>query len=277
MELYVSDLDGTLLNSDKVVSEYSKKLLNKLINKKMNFTVATARTPATVVDILKDININIPVVLMNGVLIYDIENKKYIDIKEIDKYSVNEILDIFEKNNKCPLVYGVKENKINVFYKELNCSAEKLFYEERKDSEHKDFIKVDNYKKYIDNLDIINIIAFGEYTIMNKIYNEIKNISNVEANFYEDIYERGTYFLEIYSKSASKANGIKQLKDYVKYDQLIVFGDNINDIPMFQIADKGYAMFNASNELKKISTEVIESNNEDAVAKKIESLIINYK
>ena len=274
MTLYVSDLDGTLLNSDKVISEYSKKSLNKLIDKGVNFTVATARTPATVVDILKGININIPVVLMNGVVIYDIKSKKYIDIKEIDKATTNKILDIFEKNNKYPLVYGVKENKINVFYKELSCSAEKVFYEERKDSKYKDFIKIDNYKKYIDNLGIINLITFGEYNVVEKIYNEIKNIYNIEANFYEDIYERGTYFLEVYSKKASKANGIKQLRDYIKYDQLIVFGDNINDIPMFQVADRGYAMLNGADELKNISTEVIKSNNEDGVVKKIESLII---
>ena len=59
MELFVSDLDGTLLNKNKEISDYSKRELNKLIEKGINFTVATARTPATVVDILDGINIKI--------------------------------------------------------------------------------------------------------------------------------------------------------------------------------------------------------------------------
>ena len=42
--LYVSDLDGTLLNSDVKISENSKNIINTLIDKGMNFTVATARS-----------------------------------------------------------------------------------------------------------------------------------------------------------------------------------------------------------------------------------------
>ena len=72
MELFVTDLDGTLLNSNKEVSDYSAETLNMLIDKDVNFTVATARTPATVVELLEKINLRLPAVLMNGVLIYDI-------------------------------------------------------------------------------------------------------------------------------------------------------------------------------------------------------------
>ncbi len=69
MELFVSDLDGTLLNKDQVISDYSKRELNRLINTGINFAIATARSPATVSDILDGIDIKTPVVLMNGVII----------------------------------------------------------------------------------------------------------------------------------------------------------------------------------------------------------------
>ena len=55
MELFVSDLDGTLLNKDQVISDYSKKELNRLISTGVNFAIATARSPATVSDILDGI------------------------------------------------------------------------------------------------------------------------------------------------------------------------------------------------------------------------------
>ena len=90
MELFVTDLDGTLLNSHKEVSIKSIEILNKLIDDGVNFTVATARTPATVVDLLQDVNLKLPAVLMNGVLLYDIKEEKYNNkyiIKNIKKYT----------------------------------------------------------------------------------------------------------------------------------------------------------------------------------------------
>ena len=65
--LYISDLDGTLLNSKAMLSDFTVKTINDLTDKGMNFTIATARTSATVLKMLSDVNIKIPVILMNGV------------------------------------------------------------------------------------------------------------------------------------------------------------------------------------------------------------------
>ena len=89
MELFVTDLDGTLINSKREVPQKSLEILNKLIEEGVNFTVATARTPATAVEILQNLNLKLPVALMNGVLIYDTKELKYIDIKGIEKSAAN--------------------------------------------------------------------------------------------------------------------------------------------------------------------------------------------
>ena len=102
MELFVTDLDGTLINKDRKVTQKSVEIINNLISLGMNFTVATARTPATAVEILQDLKLKLPVALMNGVLIYDTKELKYIDIKDINTESTYKVLDIFEKYNKNP-------------------------------------------------------------------------------------------------------------------------------------------------------------------------------
>ena len=66
---------------------------------------------------------------------------------------------------------------------------------------------------------------------------------------------------------SSKANGIKYLKKEYNFSKVISFGDNYNDIPMFNISDECYAVSNAVNSLKEISTGVIGSNIDDSVAK----------
>ncbi len=98
-----------------------------------------------------------------------------------------------------------------------------------------------------------------------KIAKEIESIEGITVNYYKDVYE-DCYFLEAYSSEASKANGIKYLSKYIDYSKVICFGDNLNDIPMFELANESYATQNAAEEIKKIATDVIGSCEEDGVA-----------
>ena len=90
--LYVSDLDGTLLNSNALLNEDVPERLNRLIDKGLCFTVATARTYATVNSIVKDVHLTYPMILMNGVMIYDPVNKSCINAEIIERDSVEYIL-----------------------------------------------------------------------------------------------------------------------------------------------------------------------------------------
>ena len=271
MELFVTDLDGTLLNSNKEVSIKSTEILNKLIDNGVNFTVATARTPATVVDLLQDVNLKLPAVLMNGVLLYDIKEEKYINIKEIGKDTVDKVFDVLNKFDKNAMVYGIRNNHLWVYHKEFEYSWEYDFYKERTDRKQKTFLKVENYQECINESKVINFIVFDKYEKIKGIYDELKKIDEISVEYYEDIYEKGCYFLEAYSAEASKANGIKLLSDYIEHDKLICFGDNLNDIPMFELADECYATANAVERVKEISTDVIGSCDEDGVALFIEN------
>lgn len=267
MEIYVSDLDGTLLNNKKEVTQYSKEEINKLIDKGMNFTIATARTPATVVDMMEGLNLSIPAVMMNGVLIYDINEKRYIDIKDINESAIERALQIFEEYNKDIFMYSIKDNHLWVYHKDFTYGVEERFYKERCNKPLKTFVKVEDYRKAIEGSMPINIIAFDKYEVIKGIYDKIKDIEGLTTDYYEDIYEKGCYYLESYSSEASKANGIKFLSRYVNHSKVITFGDNVNDIPMFKISDECYALENATDVLKEIATAVIGNNNDDAVAK----------
>ena len=265
MELFVTDLDGTLINSKREVPKKSLEILNKLIENGINFTVATARTPATAVEILQNLNLKLPVALMNGVLIYDTKELKYIDIKAIEKETVNKVLDIFKVYNKNPLVYGVKDNHLWVYHKDFENVYEYNFYKERADKNLKTFVNVENYNGSLSDSNVINFVAFDNYEKIKAIAEEVKCIEGITVNYYKDVYE-DCYFLEAYSSEASKANGIKYLSKYIEYSKVICFGDNLNDIPMFELANEAYATANATEEIKKIATEVIGSCEDNGVA-----------
>lgn len=265
MELFVTDLDGTLINSKREVPKRSLEILNKLIEKGVNFTVATARTPATAVEILQNLNLKLPVALMNGVLIYDTKELKYIDIKGIEKETVNKVLDVFKTHNKNPLVYSVKDNHLWVYHKEFENVYEYNFYKERADKKLKTFVKVEDYDGSLSDSNVINFVAFDNYEKIKAIAEKIKCIEGITVNYYKDVYE-DCYFLEAYSSEASKANGIKYLSKYIEYSKVICFGDNLNDIHMFELANEAYATANATEEIKKIATDVIGSCEDNGVA-----------
>lgn len=267
MKLFVSDLDGTLLNSNAEVSPNTKKILNDLIdNKGLKFTVATARTPATAVPILDGIDIDLPAVMMNGVLLYNIKEQKYLDIKSIDKAVVKTICDIFKDAKKDYFAYGIKDNKLVVYYRNMNRYEEK-YYEERCGRPLKTFIHVEDYDADMAGAEIINFVVLDTYDNLKGIEEQLKKIDEVTANLYEDLYGDGNFFMDVYNSNASKANAIKNLaENYLDGEKIIAFGDNINDIPMFEEADECYAVENAADSLKKIATGIIGNHNNDAVA-----------
>nr|WP_241147406.1 HAD hydrolase family protein [Thomasclavelia spiroformis] len=75
-------------------------------------------------------------------------------------------------------------------------------------------------------------------------------------------------------KTASKANAILKLKEILKCDEIVCFGDAINDLEMFKVSNQSYAMENAVDQLKKHATAIIDSNENDGVAN---WLIKNFK
>lgn len=268
MDLFVSDLDGTLLNKDQIISDYSKKELNRLINTGVNFAIATARSPATVSDILNGIDIKTPVILMNGVVIYDIENNRYIDVKEIEKESVKKVIEILEDYKKTFFLYGIKDDHLWVYHKNFTYDFEEKYYVDRCNKPLKTFKRVENYLDVLEENQIINFVFFeSDENIAKELFSKIIEVDGVTGNCYKDIYNEGAFFLDVYNENASKANGIKFLADYIEHNKVITFGDGENDIPMFEMADECYALDNAKDELKSISTKVIGNNNEDAVVK----------
>lgn len=97
-----------------------------------------------------------------------------------------------------------------------------------------------------------------------------KYSSDFHCVYQRDIYS-GQQWLEIMPKDVSKASAVVQLKTLLHCDKVVAFGDGINDLEMFKIADECYAVQNAADELKKQATAVIAGNNEDGVAKWLES------
>lgn len=270
-KLYISDLDGTLLNKNVELSEYTVETLNSLISSGVDFSIATARTSATCDRILSRVAFNVPVVLMNGVLVYDMPNKKYIKKEIISCDIKKDIIGAMKRCDLTGLMYCLSEDTLSTYYEYIPNHAVKEFIDERVTGYGKKFTQISDFLSV--TADTIYFCFIDSFENIHRLYDETKDIKGIRIEKYQDIYsDDGRWYMEVFAETASKYNAVLFLKEKFGYDRIIAFGDNLNDIPMFKASDECYAVENAKDEVKAVASGIIGKNTDDSVVKKIKDL-----
>lgn len=262
--LYVSDLDGTLLNSDMKISENSLNIINTLINEGMIFTYATARSISSASIVAKGLSTKHPIIAYNGAFIVEPESRKIMAKEDFSRTQTEVVKEILSQNHISPLVYSFVEGKERVSWIPNEENEGKRHYIDSRKGDKR--LRPVALEEELYDGDVFYFTCIGEKEELEPIYQILKDNENYTCTFQPEIY-RDEYWLEIMPRKATKANAILKLKELLGCDKIVSFGDAINDIPMFQISDECYAVENAVEELKKMATAVIESNNNDGVAK----------
>lgn len=262
--LYVSDLDGTLLRSDETISEYTAQIINRLTNEGMLFSYATARSYHTAKKVTQGLEAKIPLIVYNGAFILDNVTGEVMCSNFFGK-EAKEILDDFIENNLYPIVYAYIDNIEKFSFIPDNCSKAQVEFLDSRKGDVRTNVVSEKEQLYAGN--IFYFTCIDEKEKLEPLYERYKD--SCHCVFQKDIYS-GEQWLEIMPLAASKSNAIRQLKNYLGCEKVVVFGDAINDLDMFQMADECYAVANAAPELKEIATQVIGGNNEDGVAKWLE-------
>ena len=262
--LYISDLDGTLLDKKAKLPQRSAKIISELIQNGLLFSVATARSQSCV-GILRELNINIPCVQLNGVLIYDFPTKKYIGCTPMDTGTANSIIQILKSFDRMSFVYKFDSDcGINVEFEKLQNQVERDFFNARKDQDYKSFRQVPNITATDDDR-IIYFTMVDSYERLEPIYKQIRTLPHAKPTLYRDNYS-DLYFLEVFSSEATKANGVLKLKEMLHADKVVSFGDNLNDVDMLRVSDVGVAVGDCVEEVKQYADIIIGNSYEDGVA-----------
>ena len=259
--LYLTDLDGTLLRSEERTSDATNRIINDLVGQGLVFSYATARSYQTAHKVTLGLNADFPVIVYNGAMVVDNVSGNFL-IKNFFRDEIIHVINDLIQHNVFPIVYAFIDGVEKFSYIFEKCSPEeKAFLNTRKNDRRDNPVITETD---LTTGEIFYITCIDSPEKLEPLYHKYAN--NYHCIFQEDIYTKH-HWLEIMPKAASKANAIRQLKDYLGCQKVVVFGDGKNDIDMFEMADEAYAVSNAVEELKQISTGVIGSNNEDAVAK----------
>lgn len=268
--LYVTDLDGTLLNQAAKVSERSIEIINRLVEEGMLFTYATARSLVSAAVATDGLTAKIPVIAYNGAFIFKPDTGEVLHSVKFTEEEMHNIRGALEKNNISPLVYSVIDGADRLSW-DVNRENEGMRnYLSRRQGDRRLRPLQGNDGLYAG--EVFYFTCVGTYEELKPLYDTM-SVSGLEqadtryvCTLQKELYQP-EYFCEIMPAEATKARAIMRLKGLWNCDRIVSFGDAINDIPMFRISDECYAVENAVEELKALATGIIASNEEDGVAK----------
>ncbi|MCM1022665.1 MAG: HAD family hydrolase [Prevotella sp.] len=259
--LYVTDLDGTLLTSGQYVSERSCEIINKLTERGLIFSYATARSLITARKVTAGLDFAVPAIVYNGAFIVDTVSGERLVNNVFAPEETEDIFRTLRRFGAAPLVYSIIDGteKFSYIPDSLTRGMADFLDSRRGDPRHRPLA---SEKSMLDG-DVFYFTCIDEAGTMAEVREALKE--RYYTVYSRDIYS-GDQWLEVLPKAANKANAVLQLKEYLHCKRLVVFGDGENDIPMFKTADECYAVENAAPSLKEFADGIIGGNNEDSVA-----------
>lgn len=266
----VCDMDGTLLDSKGIISEENEKALKDLERKGLEIIIASGRVDLLVKSYIKQLNLKGHIIACNGGLIKNIETGEILYSKIIDKDTSRNIILYCLENNvnfliyTTDLVYSNKNNPRAEHYENLNNHLPKDLYVPIK---YIDDIIIKN----IDSIDVLKVLLICDdqekFEILESKFSKFNNLT-VVSSF--------NGLLDIMASDISKGNALKILSEKLDVDlsKVIAFGDNNNDLEMFQCAGMPIAMENAIDSVKLHAKYITKSNDESGISYAINNFIL---
>ena len=271
--LYVSDMDGTLLDDNGQLPEDSVRRLNRLIDKGLNFTVATARNYDSAYPLLRGLNLRHPVILFNGVYLTELHTGANIFFSDfISAEIIKTMMAIVEPRGIDPFIYTYGERH-RVYFRSASNPGAQAYVDSMTDDDRMQ--KVEEFI-FSQSERISGFLLIDTGVTLEPVYNELRSLFTNDLNIYfaKDVSNTGFHWLQSFHQEANKGKMLKRMTQHLGISLLetVVFGDYLNDIDMFKIAGHAIAVENALPEVKSVAQQIIASNVDQGVITYLESL-----
>lgn len=253
------DIDGTLVNDDKVISSATRDSIKRIVDKGIYVVLVSGRDVFHSIDRSIDANATGIVISCNGAEIYNYAEDKVIFAQKILPSTVKKVYEYCENNEIGLLVKSLSKRYINKFLKD-----------DEVESDHSEFLEdIENFE----NLSFSQIFFTScEKEKVNMASKFAESLGLCITNFSESFIKKrdtdGIYRVDVNTRNISKGSAITYLLNYLKIgkNESLCFGDFINDVDMFRACGIKVAMGNAYDELKDKADYITKSNNDDGVA-----------
>ena len=264
--MVVSDLDGTLLLDNDLISPTVLEARRRLDDKDILFTIATGRGWSQTAHVAALLGVTIPIAVQSGALIVSPENGKILqsflipnDISRMIWDLRDEITDFF--------VLDLKGDYCNVGIRtDEGRRLEDLLQEKS--------VKVDEAWS-IPKEGVVKFLCVGQPVDVMRMSHRIKAIyPGVKQILWRE--QRHGWYLELFSPKANKANAVKNIATHygVKMEQIMAFGDGENDRELLTEVGWGCAIDNAPLDIRQKAWKTIRGPEEDGVAQALSRWVL---
>ncbi len=266
-KVLVLDIDGTLVNSKKEVTENTKKAIKKLQEKGIKIVLASGRPVCGIERVAKEIELDkydSYLVSYNGGKVINYKTKEVIYEKTMSEKYIPALYKFADDNNVAIITYDEPlaiTNDANDEYVLLETGINGL-----------ECKQVDDFVAEIKE-PVIKCLIVGEGDKMAQLEIQAREMFGKELN----VFRSEPHFLEITPQHIDKAYSLGKLLESLGLtrEEMVACGDGFNDISMIEYAGLGVAMENAQQKVKDVADYITVSNDEDGVAKVIEKFFNN--
>ena len=265
MTLIFFDMDGTLLNAESRLSDYTAETLLRMRSAGVSYTIATGRTLQAALGPLDGHRFVLPLILKNGVIIWCPEQEAYSHSHLLSQQEVSHVLAAMTVQEITPFVFTLESDGRHAVYhgtlkNEMEGRMAQLFEDERK-------LPLEPLSAMPDSSSVICLSAMGPDEQVQVVIDGVADEPGLVSYTGTAIQNQKLRWMDIHHSNGSKGDGVTTLRRELGYDQVIVFGDGENDLSMFEVADESYAPANAQAAVKSKATGIIGHHDEDGVAR----------
>ena len=265
MELVVFDLDGTLLNRESEISDYTSETLRLLTEKDIAYTVATGRTLHGARAILDGHSFSLPQAYKNGVMIWHPETRQYSSGATLTPDELDNVVSACVDEELTPFVFTLDEDQDStVYHPPLVSDIERDLVDSIDVEEHKRICPLDDLPR---DAIVTHVNAIGASDSIMAVLRSVEEEPHLVA--YSGLALEGEQWrwLDVHHSDASKGGAVETLKELLGIERVICFGDSDNDLSMFEAADESYAPANAKDTIKSAATAVIGHHDDEGIAR----------
>lgn len=263
-KLIAMDFDGTLLNDQKEIGERTKEALKRYREEGYKIVGVTARALLSAKTVVP-FDLFDYLILNNGVNLYDVLKEEGSYVGKISKKSASKIVEIVE-NFDCQI------NNIDFISSTIYYS-----YKKKKNSSLSFIKDVDTVEEIEEDIARMNLF-FSDWSHIDEICEHINKEQNDINCFIMQDSGSQEKWLVVNPKGVDKKITLENLgrKLHIKLEEMIFFGDGLNDLPIMENVGCSVAMGNALDEIKEKADYVTLTNNEDGIAIFLENNLKNH-
>lgn len=265
VKLFVSDLDGTLLNRQHKISEKNKQAVQRAVAAGVTVTIATGRMYPSALPYAKQLNVDVPIITYNGAMIKTVSGE-ILAAEYIEEEAVKDIVAFCRGQNWYIQVYA----------------GDTLYF-----AEHDE-----NAKAYETAAGVVGV-AVGDklgdvcrhvpkmLVVVEDVEKTDEFVLRLQEKFSGRVFvtKSNPEYIEIVSPKVNKAAALTILMEklHLEKEEVMAIGDSNNDAPMLKYAGKSVAMGNASEGIKRLCAYVTGDCDEDGVAEAIEKYVLQER